>query len=290
MQGVYKIENKINGKLYIGSSVNIESRLKSHIKELNNNSHNNNYLQNAWNKYGENNFIFEVIEVVEDKNYLREREQYYIDIYKVTDHSIGYNILPNTNIGLGVKASKEVRSKISDACRGAKNGHYGMKHSEETKKHISDIKKVQSAIRKKAKLDDWISEKHLCEVCGKIMTKKYGSGRFCSKACSYKSISIKNKAIPHTKEWNKKVSNALTGKEFSKEHCAKISEVAKTRLKDSTKNPMYGKHHSEETRIKISESLKSIEINSSRFAGHKHTNESKLKISNGVRRAKNDKK
>lgn len=40
------------------------------------------------------------------------------------------------------------------------------------------------AARKQAKMDLWISEKHACEHCGKVMTEKYGSGRFCSRACA----------------------------------------------------------------------------------------------------------
>ena len=47
------------------------------------------------------------------------------------------------------------------------------------------IKRSQTRRNKKEKsLNDWISEKHICENCGKVMTEKYGSGRFCCKSCA----------------------------------------------------------------------------------------------------------
>ena len=131
MQGVYKILNCKNGKFYIGSSVNVEKRFNSHRKELIANCHNNSHLQHAWNKYGEDAFEFSVIEEVQDKQKLRERETYYLKITNCTDRNIGYNLLDNANIGLGVQASEEVRHKISEACSGSKNGNYGRKHTEE---------------------------------------------------------------------------------------------------------------------------------------------------------------
>lgn len=50
--GIYCIENIRNGKKYIGQSINVYYRWKKHKSELNNNTHDNDYLQKAWNKYG----------------------------------------------------------------------------------------------------------------------------------------------------------------------------------------------------------------------------------------------
>ena len=55
--GIYKIENIINGKLYVGSTNNYIGRRNTHICELKNNKHVNRHLQSAWNKFKENNFI-----------------------------------------------------------------------------------------------------------------------------------------------------------------------------------------------------------------------------------------
>ena len=62
MIGIYRIRNLINGKCYYGSSKNINKRWYRHKYDLRNNKHGNILLQRAWNKNGENNFIFEIIE------------------------------------------------------------------------------------------------------------------------------------------------------------------------------------------------------------------------------------
>jgi predicted GIY-YIG superfamily endonuclease len=56
--GVYIINNKLNGHNYIGSSINIKQRFAQHKSTLRHNTHRNQHLQNAWNKYGEENFDF----------------------------------------------------------------------------------------------------------------------------------------------------------------------------------------------------------------------------------------
>lgn len=87
--GIYQITNKINGKKYIGSSKDIYKRWYQHKYELNKNKHGNKHLQNAWNKYGQDSFEFEIIEECEPEKRLY-LEQFYIDKYKVCKD--GYNI------------------------------------------------------------------------------------------------------------------------------------------------------------------------------------------------------
>jgi group I intron endonuclease len=60
-RGIYTITNLLDGKYYVGSSLDLTKRLISHRTKLKNNNHINKYLQNAWNKYGEANFKFEVV-------------------------------------------------------------------------------------------------------------------------------------------------------------------------------------------------------------------------------------
>lgn len=112
--GVYKITNKVNNKIYIGSSVNVYTRWRNHIYELNNNKHSNNYLQNAWNKYGFNNFEFKIIEKC-NKDNVRYREQYYINLFNCCDRDIGYNIMPKVDM---TELSEETKNKISISNKG----------------------------------------------------------------------------------------------------------------------------------------------------------------------------
>lgn len=91
MIGIYKIQNIVNNKIYIGQSIDIITRWYNHKNELNGNRHCNSHLQGAWNKYGESNFTFEVIEecTVEE---IDNREIYWIDLYKSIDPNFGYNL------------------------------------------------------------------------------------------------------------------------------------------------------------------------------------------------------
>lgn len=65
---VYQIKNILNDKIYVGSSSNYEKRVKSHLSCLKNNAHHCFYLQNAFNKYGLDNFAFSIIKTFNDKS------------------------------------------------------------------------------------------------------------------------------------------------------------------------------------------------------------------------------
>lgn len=89
--GVYQILCVPTGKIYIGSSVNLRERWDKHRRSLRNGNHRNVHLQNAWDKYGEDNFVFSVLEIVKPSNLLRI-EQAWIDKTDCADRNIGFNI------------------------------------------------------------------------------------------------------------------------------------------------------------------------------------------------------
>lgn len=109
--GIYKIINNVNNKLYIGSSMNIKSRFSKHKSLLKNNKHDNDYLQNSFNKYGIDNFSFEVIEFCEVSE-LIDKENYYINFYKSNNLNLGYN-LATVNEFRRNNYNKEVKIKNS---------------------------------------------------------------------------------------------------------------------------------------------------------------------------------
>lgn len=95
--GIYKIENLINGKVYIGQSINISKRWSVH-KFHGTHTTNNSHLYLSMRHYGINNFSFEVIEYCPIES-LNEREQYWIQFYNSTDREKGYNIRAGGNQG-----------------------------------------------------------------------------------------------------------------------------------------------------------------------------------------------
>lgn len=92
-RGIYKIINKINGKIYIGESLNIDKRWDKHKEDLNSNEHHSYKLQKDWNELGENNFEFEIITLL-DKDIKKMSDEYILLIYE--DHYIReYNTINN---------------------------------------------------------------------------------------------------------------------------------------------------------------------------------------------------
>lgn len=183
--GIYQIRNLINNIIYVGSASLLGNRKWQHFNQLILNNHPNKKLQNAFNKYGRENFIFEVLELCEKEN-LIHREQYYLNILLCANvnntffNKRGYNIL-----------------------RIAKNS-VGFKHSEETKKKISEIQ-----IGKK------VSQKV------KDLLYYYSKDRIVSEETREKSRLAKL-GFKHTEETKEKLRQINIGKKFSKEHVEKI--------------------------------------------------------------------
>ena len=63
--GVFQVKNTVNGRVLLGSSLNLDGALNGHKFTLKIGSHRNKALQDDWNQYGEENFIFEILEVVQ---------------------------------------------------------------------------------------------------------------------------------------------------------------------------------------------------------------------------------
>lgn len=110
--GIYTITCTETGKVYVGSSINIIKRKNRHFSDLKHNRHYNRYLQNAWNKYGEDNFIFEILEICDTDNLLT-CELNWINRYDSTDLTSGYNLCletrrPHLNINYFEKTHKVV--------------------------------------------------------------------------------------------------------------------------------------------------------------------------------------
>lgn len=129
--GVYKIVNVSNGKCYVGSSVQVESRIFKHLGFLRRGDHPNAHLQAAFLKYGEQAFDFELLEVC-DKELLLKREQFYLDALVPE-----YNICKVAGNTLGYKHDGVAKAKMSIANAGNKR-MLGKTHSEKAKQKMRD--------------------------------------------------------------------------------------------------------------------------------------------------------
>jgi group I intron endonuclease len=116
--GIYKITSTTSGKMYIGCASNIRTRINGHLYDLRRDNHNNSYLQRAWNKYGEENFVFEIIEKC-DISDLHSKEHYGVNKLNCLDRSIGYNLKSTDPNGKSVH-SEETKEKLRSINKGKK--------------------------------------------------------------------------------------------------------------------------------------------------------------------------
>lgn len=109
--GIYTITNKTTGKIYVGSTHRtFKRRWYEHKNDLRNNKHYNKHLQRAWDKYGENDFLFEILEECETQ-FCESLELYWMNLLGTLDKNYGYN--PMLPMIRGSVYPLKVREKMS---------------------------------------------------------------------------------------------------------------------------------------------------------------------------------
>lgn len=172
-KGVYKIVNLINNKVYIGSTASkggFKKRWSYHLTDLRQNKHHSRHLQRAWNKYGEQSFLFEIIEIIEDVSVILEREQYYIDNFKSYDVNIGYNICKVAGNSLGVKKTLEMNLHQSLLRKGKPIPwmNTGEIRTDEHKKNLSDSLKGRKSEKQNKNYEEFYGEEKALELRKKL--------------------------------------------------------------------------------------------------------------------------
>lgn len=224
---IYKITNRKNGKFYIGSTVDVSERRRTHFRQLKKGEHHCFHLQRAYEKYGKDNFelTYKEIEVSNEES-LRLLEERYINycwnsgkLYNVSKKGCGGDLISyhpknkefrelqkKLTRDRYAKLSDEEKLKRSENLKGEKNPNYGHRWSNELRERVSRERK-----------------------------------EYCRTHENY----IKGKTYEE-----------IYGEEKAKELKRRMSERSK--LKVGEKNGFYGRHHSEELKRRLSEKRKGI--------------------------------
>lgn len=180
MLAIYSINNTSTNQSYVGSTINFHRRISTHLRILRRNCHHSPYLQNSFNKYGEQSFVFSVLEILDDPNKLISKEQYWIDTLQPE-----FNVLKVANSHLGARRTREVCEKISRALTGKKLSNetkqkiricnLGKRHTLETRNKISESNKGKHNVSKELRLllsalnkNKIISEQHKDQIRRKL--------------------------------------------------------------------------------------------------------------------------
>jgi group I intron endonuclease len=273
--GVYSIFCCTNRKFYVGSSVNVQQRVKSHYKHLTRNMHQNTHLQAAWIKYGISAFRFKMLEICTIDN-VRAREQVWLDAIKEFGIAVFNKHFDAGGGTRGYKFSEIQRARISTAHRGNTNGKgnkgrrhslvyrtkmsYSLRTSQKAQAHRYKLHRSPRSLESRAKMSaaqcgriHTIETKIKLSAINRGKTHSLESKTKMSKAHKGKTISIETRA---------KISAAQRGKskKWSNEARAKLIEANRSRVwskesRDKIATANRGAIASPETRNKISRAL-----------------------------------
>lgn len=161
---IYKVTNIVNKKIYIGQTIhNLKKRKRQHE---NAHKYNNNHgiFDKAINKYGKENFLWEIIDTASSLDELNKKEEFYIKTYDSINIDIGYNLKYGGNNHL---LSENIRKKIGNAQKGEKNHMYGKtgKNNKCSKKVINITTNIIYDSATICSEKENISLSHICAVC-----------------------------------------------------------------------------------------------------------------------------
>ena len=200
--GIYTITNTANGKLYIGSAVDIPARWRNHRYLLRKGTHTSRHLQRAYLKYGCESFSFAVILLCDEWNLILY-EQRAIDTYNPA-----YNSVMTAGRNTGMRHSEESKAKMSAALKG----------------RVSP---------KKGRILGPLSDEHKAKLRAAWAQKKASGFVWKSETLSRRSEALKGR--PLSSETKAKISSAKLGKKLTEAHKAAIG-FAHTGLTYNSKN------------------------------------------------------
>ena len=187
---IYKIINLTNAKFYVGSTVKWRTRVRTHRRKLATGSHHCLPLQNAWNKYGEQSFVFRIVAVVDDAEELHKVEQAFLTEHHGT--GVCYNMARYTdNSNRGAVRSQRHKDRLSEALKLHYENHahprLGLPHSEDSKA-LMRANRAGKAVSEdtKAKLREAnLGKRASVETRAKLSAMRSGKERTAEHAAKY---------------------------------------------------------------------------------------------------------
>jgi group I intron endonuclease len=173
---IYKIINLTNGKFYVGSTNNQRERFRTHRTKLRNNTHHCAHLQAAWNTYGEDSFLFRVVEEVADEASLQTAEDVWLEAWVGKENCYNHGrrsgapwrgAAKETHPNFGKKLSDAQKGVLRTARLAQPDPRLGKTHSEETKAKISAAKRANPS-------KHWLGKERSAETKAKISAAQKG--------------------------------------------------------------------------------------------------------------------
>lgn len=157
MAVIYRITNMLTDDFYIGSAQSFERRVWQHRYDLRRGAHKNPHMQASWNKYGEDAFVFEVLEEVPEGEEVFEAENKYLHAYVGTHNCFNVN-RDAVAARLGQVLTSQTKTRISESRKGKHAGEehyrYGRSVSEEVRAKISETQKGRPSPMKGKKMSE----------------------------------------------------------------------------------------------------------------------------------------
>ena len=177
---IYKATNTINGKVYVGQTINsLEHRKSGHERDARSEKKTTVYFHNALIKHGFENFDWEVLKECTSQEELDYYEDYYIKKYDSRNKEKGYNLKSGGK--LGVTFNDEVKAKIGETTK------LKWQNEECAAKMRKGLRKGTETVKQRA-LENFVDFE--CPVCHKIIKLKPWEAKqrtYCSQECSQKA-------------------------------------------------------------------------------------------------------
>ncbi|MBP5169870.1 MAG: GIY-YIG nuclease family protein [Oscillospiraceae bacterium] len=193
--GIYALKNAKNGKVYIGQSVNLEKRRRTHFWLLRSNRHYNKHLQGAFNNGDV--FEFSVIETCNSKEECNQREIYWIREFDATNPAVGYNLCAGGESTTGRICSENTKHRISASRTGKKSDP-------------EVVERRKQSFQEHLKNDPAFAKEHKEKMHQIAKDRGFGGH---------------NRGVPCSEEKKRILSEKLKGRNVSDDHKKKLREL-----------------------------------------------------------------